>query len=353
MTRPALVIGGYGTFGAHVCHELTRRNIPVRVAGRDPTRAGRLARALGGDATALAVDVTDPASCRRALEDRPVVVQCAGSFGDFTSLLAETCLEFETDYVDLCDDRAHFARLRALDPAFCERGRTAILGASSLPGISGALLHTLLSPDGPPIEGIRTILFIGNRNPKGAAALASFLDSLGKSIPAPQENLRGLTSTEPVDLPPPFGRRPVAPIESPGYDLFAEQFSPRWIRVQVGFELPLALRFFCVLGRLRFQPGPLIRRLLILLGALTRPFGHSGGAVQTELHLAGGAIRRAAVSTPTDGQRMAAYPCALAAAALARGEITTPGAGPLDRFLDPHHLLDELTRAGFEIHRSD
>src|SRR2546429_154331 len=119
LMTPALILGGYGTFGAHVAQTLAQRNVPLTIAGRDGGRA-----AAG----------RDPA--------RP--------------------------------------------------------------------------------KAARVTLFIGNDNPKGAAAMGTFLAGLARPIAAPQGRLRGYRDRAVVPLPPPFGPRGVFNFDGPEYDLFPE-----------------------------------------------------------------------------------------------------------------------------------
>ena len=133
------VFGGYGVFGALVARALTAAGLPVRIAGRDGERAARFAAELGAGQTGIAADVRDSASCARALAGARVAVCCAGPFSDLPTVLPEACLAAGVHYVDIADDRGWFARLRALDGRFRDRGLTAAVGCSSLPGISGAL----------------------------------------------------------------------------------------------------------------------------------------------------------------------------------------------------------------------
>src|SRR5204862_6086264 len=120
---------------------------------------------------------------------------------------------------DIADDRAYAAAVRSYDERFRARGLAAVYGCSSLPGISGAL--ALRAAEGIPatVDRVRVTLFIGNKNPKGRAALHSLVAGLGRPIAAPQGTLRGFRDREVVTLPPPFGRRPVFNFQSPDYDL--------------------------------------------------------------------------------------------------------------------------------------
>ena len=72
MTRRALVTGASGTIGAAICRELAARGFAVIVHGnRHPENAERLAQSLrenGGEAQAIAFDVTDAAASASAIE---------------------------------------------------------------------------------------------------------------------------------------------------------------------------------------------------------------------------------------------------------------------------------------------
>ena len=92
MIRRALVTGASGTIGAAICCELARRGFAVIVHGnRHPENAERLAQALregGGEAQAVAFDVTDAQASASAIESLleagpvQVLVNNAGTHAD-------------------------------------------------------------------------------------------------------------------------------------------------------------------------------------------------------------------------------------------------------------------------------
>jgi hypothetical protein len=92
-----------------------------------------------------------------------------------------------------------------------------------------------------------------------------------------------------------------------------------------------------------------VARLLIALGSPTRILGHSGGAVLAELTWPDGSARRAALVCAEDGQRMAALPCALAAAALASGHRVRLGAATAYELLGYRELLQAMAASGYPI----
>jgi NAD(P)-dependent dehydrogenase (short-subunit alcohol dehydrogenase family) len=345
----AVVFGGYGTFGSLVCRELARMGTRVTVAGRDRLRAEALAAKLGPGARGLEADVRDGYACRAALASHEIAVCCAGPFASLGSALLDACLEAGCHYVDIAEDRSHAARVRGYGDAFRERGRAAVYGASSLPGLSGALAQLIRTDAGatPPARA-RVTLFIGNASPKGRAAVQSAVARLGKPVAAPQGTLRGFGEREVVALPPPFGARAVYTFDSPEYDLLPGLVGVSSVAVKVGFERRAATAAFALFARLGSGHGAGLARLLSWLGSLT-PGGTSGGVVQVELFWQDGTVRRAALVGDGDGQRMAAQPCVLAVRALDGGSARARGALTAYELLGARALVGAVTAAGYRL----
>jgi NAD(P)-dependent dehydrogenase (short-subunit alcohol dehydrogenase family) len=342
------VCGGYGVFGHHVARALAASGVPVRIAGRDGARAARAATELGPGHGAITADVRDQASCERALAGAPVVVCCAGPFASLPLVLPEACLAAGVHYVDIADDRAWLARLRGLGERFRERSLTAAVGCSSLPGISGAL--ALVAANRLTlIERVRVVLFIGNRNPKGEAAVLSAAGQLGRRFAAPQGPLVGLRGRQTVFLPAPFGRRAVLDFESPELDLFPGLLGASDVRVMVGFESRLATSSMALLSRLGPRLGPKGARAIVPVARLLSGFGHSGGVVQVELRSPDGIKATASLSGATNGQRLAALPAALIAEALWRGEPVRRGTIHAWEAFGARSLLNRVAASGYEL----
>jgi hypothetical protein len=346
-----MVFGGYGTFGTRVCQELAARGLEVSVVGRDAKKARALAQRLasaGAVARSFVADATQPdVSVLRA---HHVVASCAGPFSSLGTTLVEACLEAGVPYVDLSDDRAQVAAVFALDAKLRARGVAAMPACSSLPAISGALALAVKAgrPDVP--ERGRFTLFIGNKNPKGTAAIRSAVEVIGRPISAPQGTLRGFSDGSDVMLPAPFGKRRAYLFESPDYDLLPPLLGISALEVRVGFELPFAGVGFALLSRLGSNWGG---GAAGFLGAVGRPLsgvGHSGGVVLSELFWADGERRFAALSSATDGQQAAALPCAIAAARLAERRKSDPvGAVTPWQLFGVKPFLDELCARGFAL----
>ncbi|MFL5339667.1 MAG: saccharopine dehydrogenase NADP-binding domain-containing protein [Gemmataceae bacterium] len=342
--NPVVVVGGYGTFGALVCRELAARGVSLTVAGRDRGRADTFAASLGYGHNGAVVDLTKPESFQALLTGRTVAVNCAGPFADFDPTFLEGCLASGCHYADITDDRRYAATVRRYGPRFAARGLTVAWGCSSLPGISGALAQHIRHRVAEPPRKLRVTLFIGNDNPKGGAAVASLVLGLGRPIRAPQGTLRGGWGREIVPLPPPFGRRLVFNFDSPDYDVLD---APA-VTVKVGFELGLCTLGLSMLGQSGWRFGRHTAAFFARAGNRLKDWGCSGGAVMVEAFFAHRAPMRAAVATPTEGQRMAALPCALATLALLDG-VRKPGAYTAYELLGAERLLNDLEAAGFTI----
>ena len=343
-----VVFGGYGIFGSHVARELAHLGIEVVIAGRDLAKAEVLAHKLGPTHRAVFADVTDAESCRKVLQGHIAAVNCAGPFSAFGSILLEMCLEVGCHYADISDDRAHAGLVRSFDGRFKTRGLSAVYGCSSLPGISGAL--ALVAQDGmtsAPVRA-RVTLFIGNDDRKGAAAIRSAVQALGRRIDAPAGTLRGFRNREVVDLPAPFGPRPVYSFESPEYDLFPSLLGVRAVAVKVGFGTPMASRTFALLACISSGYGDWLARALERLGRLLTGYGPSGGAVVTDLFWESGVTRRAAIYTSGGAQRMAALPCVSSVSALLEKPALPRGAMTAYELLGAQKLLEGLVAEGYQ-----
>ncbi len=253
--------------------------------------------------------------------------------------------------MDIADDRAYVDLVRRRGERFRKRGLAAVYGCSSLPGISGALALLARAGSTAPVERVRVTLFIGNHNPKGSAAVRSLLAGLGSPITAPQGELRGFRDRELVPLPPPFGRRPVYNFDSPDYDLLPGLLGARSVVVKLGFELRSVTALFALLAVLGAGYGPRTARWLELPGKALGWLGSSGAAVMAELFLTDGSVRRAVITGPRDGQRMAALPCALVVHALSAGDVCVRGAATAYEFLGAQQLVKGLVEAGFTLHQ--
>jgi putative NAD(P)-binding protein len=142
VTRPIVVLGGYGRIGRLCVQELVARTrAPIKIAGRNAQRAESVALSFEERASASYTDASQPRVLARTLEGAAAVVACCG--GDLGGALQAT-LELRVPFVGLSPiplgarGRAHVAELawKAQVPI--------VLHAGALPGIPGLLAESLV-----------------------------------------------------------------------------------------------------------------------------------------------------------------------------------------------------------------
>lgn len=152
-------------FGTHLVHALRERDQYDVVATTRDT-----------------LDLRDVHSVRRAAEGAFAFACTAGPFQQFDRSIVRAVVDAGAHWLDIADDARWFFDLlddRELDAFARERNVVVMPGLSTLPAISCALARRVL-----PAERVTITLYIGNDNPKGAAAIAS-----GAGLDAPDREL--------------------------------------------------------------------------------------------------------------------------------------------------------------------
>ncbi|MUV12618.1 saccharopine dehydrogenase family protein [Noviluteimonas gilva] len=188
MTFRVLVLGGYGQFGRRIVEALAGdADMAVIVAGRDVAQASALCDALRPTARATleaeAIDITGgfDEALRRARPD--LVIHTAGPFQAQGYDVARATLGFGAHYVDLADGRAFVEGFDALDALAKSCGRRAITGASSVPGISAAVIEAHADRFAT-LETVESGISPGNRTERGLATTRAILGYVGRPFMA-------------------------------------------------------------------------------------------------------------------------------------------------------------------------
>ena len=196
-------------------------------------------------------------------------------------------------WLDIADDAQWFFDLvddKALDTLARERGVVVMPGLSTLPAISGALVHRLGSP-----KQVSITLHIGNDNAKGAAAIAS-----GAALQTPDRELLRREGIEAVVR---------TRFEMPGVSLA--------MRALAQFPVPARMRIARVIARVAKASAKAFR------------FGSRGGYVEVR---AGDRVERVSSAD----QRLAILPLVFALKHLPRPGVHAPAvldAGQLLQFV--------------------
>ena len=187
MSFRIVVLGGYGHFGARIARTLARdAGMEVTVVGRDPARAADTAAAIalecGRRVDAAAFDVTarDIGARFRLLEPNLVIHIC-GPFQARDHGVARAALSVGAHYVDLADARKFVCGIRAIDDAARSRELLVVSGASSVPGLSSAVLDAF-AHEFDALQSIDFGIAPGNRAPRGSATIASVASYVGRQF---------------------------------------------------------------------------------------------------------------------------------------------------------------------------
>lgn len=237
----ALVLGGYGFFGSRICAALARDpSIRVLIGGRDATKAKSIAQLLGLDPdSGVEVDAQSPKLPRRLSELRVnTLVHTAGPFQGQDYRVARAAIEAGCHYIDLADGRQFVVGIDCLDPLAKARGVTVVSGASSVPGLSSAVVERYL-PQFRDLCSIQMGISSGARSP-GLATVKGIFGYVGK----PLQRLEAgawVTTYGWLDLrrhrfPSPVGSRWIGSCDIPDLDLFPRRYpTAKTVTFHAGF----------------------------------------------------------------------------------------------------------------------
>lgn len=214
--KRVVVIGGTGNFGRRICRRLVdESNVELIVTSRDPARAAAVTADLPAlhESAQLHAEGLDQFSrdFRAKLRNlRPdIVVHTAGPYQGQDYRVAEACIDCESHYVDLADGRQFVEGFGDLDGAARRAGLFLVTGASTLPGVSSAVIDSLRDQFRQ-IEEVRITISPAHRTPRGPSTIAAVLSYCGRPFPVLVDG-RSVTSYGWQDLRirhhPALGRR--------------------------------------------------------------------------------------------------------------------------------------------------
>ena len=240
MTNDVLILGGYGNFGKRIAAALTRHGIPVTIAGRDAGKAAALANEL--QQRSLAFDVHNDLADVLSREQPRVVVNTCGPFQGADYGTARACISAGVAYVDLADGRDFVRDFCQLDSEARTAGVTAITGASTVPGLSAAVIQHYQQQFAR-IDIMDFGIAPGQRAERGLATTRGILTYVGKRLRpfAGHADAYGWQDVRNVAIPG-MGQRWLANCDIPDLDLLPEAYGIADIRFGAGLELaPLHL----------------------------------------------------------------------------------------------------------------
>jgi hypothetical protein len=342
MACRVLVLGGYGQFGSRIVEGLAAdEDMQLVVAGRDVAQANalvaRLAPAARATLEAARVDVE--AHLERAFDAiRPdIVIHTAGPFQERDHGVARAALAHGAHYIDLADGRAFVDTFDAVDAHARHAGRWAITGASSVPGISAAVVAAHRARFGQ-LHGVEAGISPGNRTARGLATTRAILGYVGRPMRVLRDGrwttAHGWQSLRRVVFPG-VGARWFARCEVPDLSVLPHRHPDlRTCEFRAGLELH-RMHFGLWLASWAVRAGlvrDLPRYARPLLALSQRWIGLASDVGVMHLDMTGVdatgsplALRWSIVARDGEGPRIPATPAIVLARKLARGGL--PGSG--------------------------
>ena len=139
-----LVVGGAGAMASgtvrYLAASYSRHVDELVVADTSGARAAALVREIG-DARlkSIALDVTDAAALRNALQSADLCINAVPTFAGHQMSIFEACFETRTSYVDYGGMGVYTVKQKAHHRKWQEAGLTAVLGLGADPGISNVI----------------------------------------------------------------------------------------------------------------------------------------------------------------------------------------------------------------------
>ena len=327
-----LIVGGSGTFGRLLAREiLAHTSWSVRLAGRNEATLRHTRRGLGYPQRTgiVAMDVRSTDAMRRAALDVDAVVCAAGPFQVLDQDIVAAVIDGGAHWFDVADDPIWISRLRGNRELHADARQSGVAvetGMSTTPAVSSALIFACLE-NLPTAKSALVTLFVGNRNPKGAALISSALKSHWGAAYA-------------VALPR-FGRRTAFELPSADRNVVSDRLdtvtfgvAPEWKFAGHG------LRWLS-----KWTHGVDFRARL--LHQLVRPLGRFGstlGSITVEVSDGPNSARAAVIG----GQRLAVIPCLIALdRVVGRARLPQPMFAWLAA--DPQGFLRQVAAAGLEV----
>lgn len=298
-----LVIGGYGNFGGRLVHSLLAHyDHQIIIAGRSDKKRqqfiGGLPQTFQKAISGIPMDVLKDNLEEILVKTNPdIVVNATGPYqlqssGADNYSVAIACIKSKSHYIDLADNRNFVVSFSgALDKAAKENGLMMVSGASTVPGLSVAVIEEFIN-EFSQLDTINFGITPGNKTERGVATVASILSYTGKAIRSKiggaWQDVFGWQGLERYDFGGPLGKRWMSFCEIPDLDLLPARFPDvRTIQFKAGLELSvLHLALFFLSGLVRLE---IVKDLSAYSKILTRmsewflPWGSEDGGMYLEL----------------------------------------------------------------------
>lgn len=247
--KSVLVLGGYGNFGKRIVEDLaTLNNITIYIAGRNINKAKTLQTQLADTALAqlqsVALDITHKKFSQQLKSISPtIVIHTGGPFQGQDFTVPKACISSGSHYIDLSDDRRFVCDIAQLDKQAQDKGLLLVSGASSVPGLSSAVIN-YYKDQFQQVHSIDIAIAPGNKAERGEATVRGILSYTGHPFKVFSGgrwiNAYGWMNPRKLNFGKKLKKRWLANVDVPDLELFPEVYNVKSsVTFQAGLELPI------------------------------------------------------------------------------------------------------------------
>lgn len=295
--RNVVVLGGYGNFGKRIVENLACiENITILIAGRTLSKSSALVESLKDTASAslnpLVIDIFAEDFKEQLAAISPfLVIHTSGPFQGQDYRVPKACIECGAHYIDLADDRRFVCDIDELDIQAKEKGVLIVSGASSVPGLSSAVVDSYQNQFSA-IESIALAIAPGNKAERGLATVEAILSYTGHPLNVFKEgrwqDAYGWMDSKVNDFGGFVGKRHLANVDVPDLELFPKRYSvAQQVSFQAGLEIPLlhltmvGMAYLSKIGLVK-NWAPL-SKAIVSTSNMFLPFGSDQGAMEVRI----------------------------------------------------------------------
>ena len=292
--KKVVVLGGYGNFGKRIVENLSGiEGITIFIAGRNLSKSAALVEALQGTSFAslapLVIDIfADDFKEQLANLSPFLVIHTSGPFQGQDYRVPKACIECGAHYIDLADDRRFVCDITELDSFAKEKRLLIVSGASSVPGLSSAVVEHYQEQFST-IDSIDTAIAPGNKAERGLATVAAILSYTGYPLSVFKagrwQDVYGWMDSKVNDFGGIVGKRHLANVDVPDLELFPSVYNvSQQVSFQAGLELPLlhitmvGMAYLTKVGLVK-NWAPL-SKAIVSTSNIFLPFGSDKGAME-------------------------------------------------------------------------
>lgn len=184
-----LILGGTGQFGRRICHRLLEQpNIHLIVTSRIESSAAKLAQELKTLNNAIQIQWACLDQFSECFEEDiqklnpDIVLHTAGPYQGQDYRVARACIDIGSHYIDLADGREFVEGFSDLNKAALSRNVLLVSGASTLPGLSSAVID-FVRDRFKQINEIEISIAPAHQTPRGTGTIAAVLSYCGNPFP--------------------------------------------------------------------------------------------------------------------------------------------------------------------------